>query len=634
MIFIELRMQNLLSFAEEQVLRLTGSGLTLIEGVNEDDESARSNGGGKSAIADALYWVLYGLTTHSPTAEGDDVIWRYGNLKNCLGRIFFSKDDSTYEVRRGRACVKEAKELLGRTTGLALFKDGEHITLGTTKATQALLNSIIGMSASTFRHCVIFGQSRAYRFASLTDSQKKAVFDDMLGVELYTKAAKLARDKEKVVATEISSIEARLMSNEQALQDSNARYEDYLQAEDSFEKDKIQKLKSLYETLAKRESLVIGSDEVSNEKKQAGQALRDALTNTGVSEAKCVSLSSKDRTAAVAAAEVTTKVQSKQRQVTKAEHLDTEPCDRCGAAITAKSRRTFTAKLKQELGTITSEAALVLLNSSNATKALKRAKSKLRRAEELDACAYETYDVAKDEVVKYRRRIECVEAMRADIDDLEASRSPYKPLMHKECAKRLHLRLQCNGYAEDLEALAVDEAKLAFWREGFDAKGLRSLMIDSVLPYLNARVEEYSNTITDGNIQIEFRTVKENKDGTVRDDFHIHVDNLNGAGTYGMCSIGERAKIDLIVGLALQDMAVNKSQAQVNVAFFDEPFDGLDDVAMDRVVDLLSDVLKHRDSVYVITHNQSLKSFIPQSITVTKKNKKSTINDHTGGSRV
>jgi DNA repair exonuclease SbcCD ATPase subunit len=55
------------------------------------------------------------------------------------------------------------------------------------------------------------------------------------------------------------------------------------------------------------------------------------------------------------------------------------------------------------------------------------------------------------------------------------------------------------------------------------------------------------------------------------------------------------------------------------VVFFDEPFEGLDDVALARVADMLTDVLNHRDSVFVITHEKTLQSAMPHSIRVIKE---------------
>ena len=58
MYFGKLSIKNFLVIGEAEV-DLHNCGLTLIEGRNEDDESANSNGAGKSSLVDALCWCLY-----------------------------------------------------------------------------------------------------------------------------------------------------------------------------------------------------------------------------------------------------------------------------------------------------------------------------------------------------------------------------------------------------------------------------------------------------------------------------------------------------------------------------------------------------------------------------------------------
>lgn len=56
--FGELKIKNFL-IVSDATISLADRGLLLIEGQNDDDESANSNGAGKSSIVDALCWCLF-----------------------------------------------------------------------------------------------------------------------------------------------------------------------------------------------------------------------------------------------------------------------------------------------------------------------------------------------------------------------------------------------------------------------------------------------------------------------------------------------------------------------------------------------------------------------------------------------
>ena len=68
-----LTIQNFMAIGQAE-LSLSDKGLVLIQGVNDTDSSAESNGAGKSTIADALLWCLYGETR--PDLSADKVVNR------------------------------------------------------------------------------------------------------------------------------------------------------------------------------------------------------------------------------------------------------------------------------------------------------------------------------------------------------------------------------------------------------------------------------------------------------------------------------------------------------------------------------------------------------------------------------
>ena len=59
--FTELKIKNFLSIGDDQVKVNFDKGLHIVTGINRDKEDRR-NGVGKSTIADALYFAIFGAT--------------------------------------------------------------------------------------------------------------------------------------------------------------------------------------------------------------------------------------------------------------------------------------------------------------------------------------------------------------------------------------------------------------------------------------------------------------------------------------------------------------------------------------------------------------------------------------------
>lgn len=625
--FLRMRLKNFMTFGDQyQQLKFSKRGLVLIEAENHDDPSSQSNGAGKSALIDALVWCLYGVTTHEPPAEADDVVNRFTG-KNCIVEVTFEHNDTIYMVVRYRKLKDhDGIDEATKEHGLVFHRGETPLTKSTTKETQAEIERVLGMSVTTFRHAVVFGQSKAFRFNRLTDAEKKAVLDEMTGAEVYAIAADLA-GKELSVQEDAYETHTRL---------AKTSYQNQLDAEERLKKlrdkraaAKAERDQTLLEAKAmlqlKKDKLAkldpVTKHDVQHQSERVTK-LRNTIDAMRDNEDTIRANVVQAKQAVVTAQEKNDAVHAKIKEIKKR-----EVCEACEQPIDPKHAKKQVDALRKKLDT---DMGLWPVDKQHVVdeleKELEKAKEKRKAlVEERDAAqkAYEElrekktrYEALEDQVKNAQQLYDrAVKADPKDFDDLIAADETAVKV-----AKMAH-----DAHVEDAEAAAQKQKMLEFWRDGFSAKGLRSLMLDSVLPFLNSKLQQYSNAVTARTIKVEFRTQRGLKSGSLREDFHVHVENEHGANMYSMLSIGERAKVDLIVGLALQDFAAAKSRIPVNVAFFDEPFDGLDATAMDRVMDLLTSVLKKRESVFIITHEQTLKTYISKTVCVVKKDNNSTI---------
>jgi DNA repair exonuclease SbcCD ATPase subunit len=596
---LHMRLRNFMRFKRAEVA-LADQGLTLIEGVNLDDESATSNGAGKSTLVDALVWCLYGVTTHDPAAEGDDVVNEKRAI-NCEVRVeFVVGEHQHYSVTRRRAWKKGGKavQLLfdtwdpNTTSGAA-----GSLTKGTIKDTQRAIDRLIGLSLATFKHSCVFGQSRAYHFSRLTDAEKKAVLDEMLGSEIYAKAGQKAGERLTLAERELEKAQMSLETATESRQEAQTRLDDLRERQERIVRQNAKERESLkceVADLSKRLADLGDFEEIVDV-----HALTRA-TKQAMAEVR------KARSIADKSAGLIETLEAARKRMQK---QDGTTCITCAQTIAS-------AHVAKQLEVIDQQIEETNHIDHVAQEKLAAAQSELTKAEQAEEKASDKSFAVSESNHKRRRLADKLSAAKRALAKL--TQDDFTDLIEKEESRLQRHKETARALRKSILKLAVTVAQLKFWHQGFSAKGLRSLMLDGALPYLNAKLDTYTNALTAGNIKVEFQTQRVLKSGNLREDFHIVVSNKYGSTKYTMNSVGERAKIDIIVGLALQDMAASRSRVPVNVAFFDEVFDGLDNRGTDRAVQVLSQL--KRESAFVITHNEALKPFFNKRIRVVKKN--------------
>jgi DNA repair exonuclease SbcCD ATPase subunit len=157
-----------------------------------------------------------------------------------------------------------------------------------------------------------------------------------------------------------------------------------------------------------------------------------------------------------------------------------------------------------------------------------------------------------------------------------------------------------------------------FWIEGFGAKGIKSFIFESALPYLTERANKYSTYLTGGTVVIDILpTTMVKSTGNAKEKLFIQAKNKLGANVYDGNSDGERRRIDICVLLALQDLISTRATKVWNTLIFDEVMDALDKTGTEHVIDLFRTF--SGKSIYIISHSSDLKQHFDTAITITKE---------------
>lgn len=611
---LSMHIENFLSFGKAD-FDLAEAGLVLVEGENYDDASARSNGSGKSAMIDALVWCLFGKTLRG--YDHDEVVNRRVPGKDgCVVSVTVGDDTASAEFR-----VVRARRHPKLRSSLSVWVNGDDQSAGSAAETQEMVERLLGCSHRAFLSSVVFGQDRAYRFSALTDAEQKKVLDEVIGVERFADACSAARARVSAIQSDLQAAQRNLERSETSRDEAEAEAVDLRVKDTDFaevQRGKIEaeraKLREVSDWLGRARKLHdvdALKAIVSNKLRELAERERehDETVDAG-SRARAAVSSWKARCADAVA------------ELKRVRELRGE-CPTCRQEVGGDHAARAAAGLRLKLKSVRNELVEAESALDVASKRLAQTKRRLKEARDAIATAQKALNEGVSVEANAASRREERDRRQARITELEAEVSPYSDLVVKaEIRHEMHTKLAEQWSGE----VAAIEAKLRlarFWVDAFGARGLRSLLVDTSLPLLNEEAARVSRAVTGGAISVTFSATSEQKSGKVVDRFEVRVDNRHGAGTYAGNSAGERAKVDLCVGLALQRLVASRSRATFNVAFFDEVFDHLDSAAHERVVGVLSELDK--ESVFVVSHDEDLKAWFPATLRIAKRGGFSTV---------
>jgi len=624
-----LYLMNFMSFMKA-TLPLRDQGLMLVEGINEDSSAADSNGAGKSVLFEALTWCLWGKTVRGMSADEivNDLV-----LKDCAVQTQFAVNEQPAKVTRYRKHSQFGN-------ALSLEINGDKFSEGI-QETQRKINSLLGCDFETFINAKYFSQELLKRFTQATDSERKSIFDRILGLERLEACREITRSQIQNCEQKIDGLD----KNRQSLLLLHANAKDEIVRLTVEEKQFEEKKKLELEDIKVDQAEVcksIKQAKIELEKKpkllELLKQLEEIVGKIPELEAKKVKLLRQTEKLAKAAAVLgekqrfyesdATALTAKLKSIQEGK-LEGEPCPFCKRTITescleklGKYYRDLIAAQEKDAETYKTERQKLLNSKAKVVK-----QDEAVSEEALGAYkAEERKDSVEQSLKDLEQSAQRVEELKEQLLKLEGRRkakqketSGYTKLKQEKEVDLCFCSEKLGAVEKELKSQQESKKYFEFWETGFGNQGLKSFILDSILPTLNSKADYYSRILTGGEFIVSFKTQSQLKSGEERERFAIEISQKGSKRSYKASSAGEKRRVDLCVLLALQGLVASFGPHDLNILFFDEIFDALDKTGSEKVTDLLIEESRGKDSVFVITHSEDLRNYFDNIITVTKK---------------
>lgn len=577
--FKHIKISNFLSIGRKPVEINFKPGLNIITGKNYD-KADRANGVGKSTIADAVHFALYGSTIRDLKKENIVNDQAPESLCEVELELDYQQDEQINKCKIVRTL---------NPTKCFFFVNGEDITRSGVPQTTELIIDTIKTSSEVFQNSVIMTINNTIPFMAQKKVEKRKFIEGILGLEVFGNMLLLARSDFNDVKR---NIDIECTKNEEV----NRSLLDAVKQKETYETNKNKRI----DTLKVRQDNNIQELAVLNEKLDkidsvdvAAQAKVEADLNILKSAEKAY----EKKVAAInkLITEAEAHIKFNNDRIKKLKKVDSN-CPHCGKDLAEAVNSQYEkdkADCEKEVQDYTEAARQEEPRLKLAQKGLDELENSIPEMER----KLNNFALRKKEIENINTRVKQLNDWQnqlvIDIDTLNKDSSNFQDSIDAILNRQKDIKTSIIDLQERMDI--IENAKFITSEEG-----VKSFIVKKILQVLNLRLSQYLRRLESNSIV----TFNEFFDETITNERGKECSYFNFSGA-------ERKAIDLAMLFTFQDVRRAQADVWLNLSMFDELLDSsLDEKGIELVLDILRErVDNYSESIYIISHRKESKKY-------------------------
>jgi DNA repair exonuclease SbcCD ATPase subunit len=554
------------------------TGLILVDGWNEDRGCA--NGVGKTAIFTAISWCIF---NNFPRDISVSEITRRGT-KKCSVMVEIESKGKEYILKRERP-----GDLSITDENSCILSDKD-------------ITSILDVTYEQYLLVGYFAQSLGTRFLNLNDTERKNLMTKLIGADVFSASKeKVDKDLKDLInsinknTNETSMTNTKINTYLESIQDVN-----FLNSNKVSKQNEINQLKQEVIVLTSLESPDISKYEEVLEK--LNSELETVLSYKGT--LKTLNYQLKE-------------IESQKEPI---DHYDGS-CPHCDSKLdiidgdfiihdseaTNRKIKAFKTKKEQNKASIVEKIDELNLKIEKEPKLRETIKKLNLKIDELLL----EFNNAKSQIREKNSEIRSINQELIAIDKQIEEQNSLLTKINEQKQKLISM----DKLKDDLNSKMTILKSIS---DIFSPTGVPAYVLDSLVETFNEKVQNHVFSLWP-NALYELQTFKESKSGNVTAKMSDHLVISGETVSMGSLSGGELNCLSTAIDLAMLEVFEQYSGAFISPLILDEPFNNMDAVTRELVVELLQTIATKR-LVIVVDHSAECKSLFDRVIMVTKKN--------------
>jgi DNA repair exonuclease SbcCD ATPase subunit len=542
-LFRKLRWKNLLStgnlFTE---LDLSNESTTLIVG---------TNGSGKSTMLDALCFCLFGKPFRNIN-KGQLV--NSINQKDCVVEVEFDIGNKSYKVIRGiKPNIFDVY-----CNGNLLAQDAA------VKDYQEYLEKfILKLNYKSFTQIVILGSASFTPFMQLSASDRRAIIEDLLDIQIFSRMNGIVKDKLQISKEDISVKKHEIGLAEQKYEIKKEYVDELKQNNDDKVKEYDEEIQNTQQTVS---NLLVSIEEANTKVSELNLVVENKTT-----------IESKVKKLTKLESQIESNLSKFRKDISFFQHNDN--CPTCRQAIASEFK-------EGELGTLGTKVTECEHGLTELEKKLNEEQLKLADIAEIQKQINKLQVKIAGDTSTVTELNKYVQKMHKAIEEIKTLTT----VSEKDEAELTSIKDALTNLKQDLRVLIDEMNYYTIASNMLKDTGIKTKIVKQYLPIINKLVNKYLSTLdffVNFNLDESFKeTIKSRH----RDDF-----------SYASFSEGEKQRIDMALMLTWRAVAKLKNSTNTNILILDEIFDSsLDANGTEDLMKILG--LLENTNLFVISH--------------------------------
>ena len=551
--------------------------LTLVLGVNLDlggDDTGSRNGTGKTTIANALSYALYGQALTNIKKEN---LINKINGRNMLVTVEFEKNGLNYRIERGR-----------KPNVLKLYVNNQEIkstqeedeSQGDSRETQKAIEQMLEMSHTMFKHFVALN-TYTEPFLSLRSSDQREIIEQLLGITLLSEKAESLKSLIKETKDKIQQEQYKIDSIKTANSSVQKSISSLELKSSVWEQKKQSDIEYLAKSIAELENVDINYELEQHILLKQWEQNDTTIRNLSKQRATLES--------ALAQAEKSVSKYSKEL-----ESLLDKKCPACEQQLHDHKHEEMTAVVEKNLADSVTYLDKVSKDLANIVDNINQIGNQPKKP----LTFYETESEAFDHKNNLENLIKSLETKANDSNPYDEQIEELKNTAIQEIKwDTINELSKVKDHQEFLHKLLTNKDRF-----------VRKKIIDQNLNYLNSRLGYYI-----GKLGLPHSVVFQN-------DLSVEITQLGQDLDFDNLSRGERNRLILSLSFAFRDVWEGIYQS-INLLFVDELMDaGMDSAGVEAGLSVLKKMARDRNkNIFLISHKDELVGRVNNVLRVVKE---------------
>lgn len=567
--FKNLTIQNFFSVGETPVEINFEPGLHVITGINKD-RIDRKNGVGKSTIADAFYFAIFGKTIRDITKK--ELIVNNLTDGTCVVTLTFDiispEDNGSYKI------VRQLKP-----SRLSLERNGVDITRDSIINTTDYISDLISANSEIFKNCVVMTANNTIPFMGQKSIMKRKFIENIFSLEVFGEMLRIARNDYNEIKKDYDLQITRL-------EEKNNSLNNYVSQRENIINERVQKASTYKERLRENKNNIknlqakiqkieqINLEPVEKKLEEINNGINDINERLTKQVESCAVLK--------------TNIKRDEQDYDKI-GTNEDSCPTCLREIKDHDRECI-QKSKEALQAEIKDKKNQLIKCAKAIEKLTGVK------EQLSTMRVST----RNKIEQLRLDLNSKESIQNNINQYEEWINSLIQDIALLKSKDTNIDSLIDEARQDIDSLTllVEKSRdmlniIDYGKFIVSEEGVKAYIVKQILQLFNSRLAYYLKKM-DANCICMFNEYFEEE---------IINDN-NKLCSYYNFSDGERKNIDLACLFTFADARRMQGNVAYNVSFFDELYDSsLDTKGVELVNEILIDrVDQNKECVFVITH--------------------------------